>query len=125
MMDFESQNQDDFNFVEDQNAEILKEKYEVPVLYRSRKAGSKYRLSEILVPRAKEVIEANLRFNAEHMQNKLLKLSHNSTKEAKKKVEECLADRNKILMKTIREGSMRLLLKEYLYFKSDLSKRYL
>lgn len=87
-MESESQNQEEFNFVEEQNAETINDKYEVPVLYRSQKAGCKYRLSEILVPRAKEVIEANLKFNEDHMQNKLLRLSHDSTKEAKKKVEE-------------------------------------
>lgn len=56
------------------------------------------------------------------MKNKLLSLGSAATEEHKRKVKEALKSRDEKLVKHIRESSMRLLLKEFLYFKSDLSK---
>jgi TPP-dependent indolepyruvate ferredoxin oxidoreductase alpha subunit len=103
-------------------AQDLSEPFKCPILYRSKKGGVRYRLSEILIQRDPKVVKANREFNRENMQNKLLKLSSESSKENKTKLEELLKERNSTQIKTIREGSMRLLLKEYLHFKSDLSK---
>lgn len=99
------------------------QKYKIPVLYRSAKEGVKYRLSEILFPRDPKVREANLAFNREQMKNKLMILGTEINKEFNKKLEDSLASREKMQNKVIKDASMRILLKDYLYFKSDLSKR--
>lgn len=78
-------------------------------------------MSEILIPRDPRVIEANLAFNKKEMKNKLLSLGNEATLEIKRKLKESLKDRNENLLKIIKESSMRLLLKEFLYFKSDLT----
>ena len=96
--------------------------YKVPVLYRSLRGGVRYKLSEILVPRDPAVREANLQFNREYMKNKLLSLGNEASKEIKRKLKESLKSREDNQIKTIKEASMRLLLNDYLYFKSDLSK---
>jgi len=97
-------------------------KFKIPVLYRSERGGIKYRLSEILYPRDPKVKAANLAFNKETMKNKLMLLGNEATKEIKKKLIDSLPDREKAQIKVIKESSMRILLKDFLYFKSDLSK---
>lgn len=103
-------------------AEKFTRGYKVPVLYRSKTGGVKYRLSEIFYPSHPDKIRSNLEFNKECMKNKLLSLGKASAEEHKRKVKEALKNRTETLLKTIKENSMRLLLKEFLYFKSDLSK---
>lgn len=97
--------------------------YKIPVLYRSEGEGIKYRLSEILFPRDPKVKEANLRFNREQMKNKLMLLGNDTCREVKKKLEDSLPNREKTQLKVIKESSMRMLLKDFLYFKSDLSTK--
>lgn len=81
----------------------------------------KYRLSEILVPSDPNVIQENLAFNRETMKNKLLSLGNEASKEIKRKLKESLKSRNDNQIKTIKEGSMRMLLKDLIFYKSDFS----
>ena len=96
--------------------------YKIPVLYRSKKGGIKYRMSEILYPRDPKIIEANLLYNRKQMQNKLMELSRGASKDIQKKLGETLKSQPDNLLKAIRDSSARELLRDYIYFKSDLSK---
>jgi hypothetical protein len=98
------------------------EEYKIPVLYRSKRGGIRYRLSEILFPRDPKVRRANLRFNQEHMKNKLLSIGDQASKDIKRKLIESLKTRNDNLLKHVKESSMRMLMTDLLYLKSDLSK---
>lgn len=100
----------------------LHEEYKIPVLYRSKRGGIRYRLSEILFPRDPKVRRANLRFNQEHMKNKLLSIGDQASKEIKRKLVESLKTKNDNLLKHVKESSMRMLLTDLLFLKSDLSK---
>ena len=100
----------------------LHEEYKIPVLYRSKRGGIRYRLSEILFPRDPKVRRANLRFNQEHMKNKLLSIGDQASKDIKRKLVESLKTKNDNLLKHVKESSMRMLLTDLLYLKSDLSK---
>ena len=95
------------------------------MLFRSIRGGVRYKLSEILIPRDPVVREANFQFNREYMKNKLLSLGNEASKEIKRKLKESLKSREDNQIKTIKEASMRLLLNDYLYFKSDLSKNFI
>lgn len=55
------------------------------------------------------------------MKNKLLSLGNEASKEIKRKLKESLKSRNDNQIKTIKEGSMRMLLKDLIFYKSDFS----
>jgi hypothetical protein len=90
------------------------------VLFRGDKAGVRYRLSEILYPRDEKIREANLLFNRDKMKNDLIEHVNEAQSEFKEKLKNALPEREKQQMKVLQESSMRLLLNDYLYFKSDL-----
>lgn len=76
----------------------------------------------MMFPYDSRIIQSNLEHNLAEMKNNSLMNGNEAWKETKDKMRSVLTSIQQNQVKTIKESSMRMLLKDYVYFTTDLCK---